>query len=484
MDIKRCGLGVEEPVFHPATDIQAIVQDFYTKGIAFIKGCNEMTLADLAGQFGIIVRPRHEKLSGTGISHIRFAPALIGKGYSNAELFFHTDRSGWDHPPDILISTLNSKSVDGGESLLADTSRILKEIKEQGDGLYELITDAKNSSFRNDDGVFVPRQIFDEETDIFRFRFDDGIMLSPALVLRFRQMYEIFYRNSFAVALQEGEGYFLNNHKFLHGRTGFTGSRELLRVLVNLPSPMSAVTILFDVDGTLCRSEEMSVDAFFSCLTDVSGKYIAHANTTVSLHGRTDLGLLQGILDFHDVKDKASVIEKFLQLHPEYLEKSMQKGFLSVPCEGVLDTLEWVAAKKQTLQAPTLRVGLMTGNSCANALLKLKAAGINTDIFDLSISAFGDSHIDRISLIEDSMAKLRAKDGAGFDESKVVVVGDTPLDIECAKKAGCAVVAVASGNYPLEDLAMHEPDHACTRISESKNYLESYLHPSVPVMSG
>lgn len=382
------------------------------------------------------------------------------------------------------MSTLKSKSIDGGESLLADTSLILNEVKKRGDGLYELLTDAKNSSFRSDDGVFVPRPIFDEKSGMFRFRFDDGIQISPALVLRFQQMYDIFYHNSFAIGLQEGQGYFLNNHKFMHGRTSFTGSRELLRALVHLPSPMAVVTILFDIDGTLCRSEEMSVDAFFSCLTEVSGKAITHANTTVSLHGRTDLGLLQGILDFHDVESKASVTERFFQLHPGYLQKSLEKGLLPEPCEGVLDTLEWVAANKKTLQAPALRVGLMTGNSRSNALLKLKAAGIDTELFDHSVSAFGDSHVDRISLTEDSMAKLRERDGPNFDERKVVIVGDTPLDIECAKKAGCAVVAVASGNYDLDDLAVLKPDHACEQISELKAYLDSYLHPSVPIMSG
>ncbi|KAL6237706.1 hypothetical protein BDW75DRAFT_228556 [Aspergillus navahoensis] len=478
MDINRCGLGIQEPVFRLPSDLQGIQEDFYEHGIAFLKECDEAKLSKLAGQLGEVVRPRNEKISGTGISNIRFEPSLVGKGYSSDELYFHTDRSGWDRPPRILVSTLKSKSTSGGASMLADTTRILQDIKEQGEDFYELLTNAKYSSFRSDDGAFVPRPIFDQSSGLFRFRFDDGIQLSASLVIRFPQLFDAIYRNSFAVALDEGQGYLLDNHRYLHGRTSFTGSRELLRALVNPPPARSVVTILFDIDGTLCRSEEMSVDAFYSCLSDIVGKPITHDNTTVSLHGRTDLGLLREILDFHKVESKASVTEKFLESHPKYLQASLEKGFNSVACQGVKDMLEWLVAKKKNSNSPILKLGLLTGNSRSNALLKIRAAGIDTDIFDLSISAFGDTHADRISLIQDSMNKLRARDGPDLRESKVIIVGDTPLDIECAKKAGCAVVAVASGNYNMDDLAMLEPDHACAQIGESKAYLDSHLSPS------
>ncbi|KAL4920936.1 hypothetical protein BDW62DRAFT_220372 [Aspergillus aurantiobrunneus] len=486
MDVTRCGLGTKDPVFYPASEFQKILEAFHNDGIAFIEGCDEDRLGQLASQFGEIVKPRNEKTNGTGISNIRFAPTLVGKGYSAEELVFHSDRSGWEQPPRILLSTLKSKSTEGGASLLADSVRILKDIKEQADGLYDLLASPKHASFCSDDGVFVPRPVFDEGSGLFRFRFDDSIQLSASLAIRLPELFDIIYRNSFAVALQEGQGYLVDNHRFLHGRTSFTGSRELLRALVNLPPAKPVVTILFDIDGTLCRSDELSIDAYYSCLSDVVGKVVTLENTNVSLHGRTDLGLLHDVLDYHQVDSKTSVVENFLQLHPEYLQKSLDNGFLSVSCQGVTDTLEWLMAKKKTLASPTLSVGLLTGNSRPNALLKLRAAGIDTGIFDLSISSFGDTHVDRISLIQDSMAKLRARDGPNLHlhGSKVIIVGDTPLDIECAKKAGCTVVAVASGNYNVDDLARLEPHHVCVQIGESKAYIDSHLGASVPIVGG
>ncbi|KAL2868584.1 HAD-like domain-containing protein [Aspergillus lucknowensis] len=479
MDINRCGLGTTGPTFYSITCNEVIKMELRKNGIAFLSIDDGESLRKLGNEHGVVIRPRNEGPDGSGISNIRFAPSLVGKGYSSDALYFHTDRSGWDVPPHLLGSSLKSRSAAGGESILADTRCIVKEIKEMNDGLYELLTSSKHASFRSDDDVFVPRPIYDEKSGIFRFRFDDGIQLSAPLVLRFTQLLEIFFRHSFTVALKEGQGYLLDNHRYLHARTSFTGSRELLRVLAY--TPQMIVTILFDIDGTLCRSEDLSVDAYYNCLSDIVGTPITQANTTVNLHGRTDLGLLYDILDHHKVDSKAPVVERFLQLHPEYLQKSLEMGFASAPCAGAGDIIEWLAKKQNTLKTSILRVGLLTGNSCPNALLKLRAAGINTDIFDLSISSFGDTHVDRHSLVEDAMTKIRVRNGPDSPESKVIVVGDTPLDVECAKQAGCAVVAVATGNYSMEELAALKPDHICAQLDESKAYFDSQLESLSPV---
>lgn len=323
------------------------------------------------------------------------------------------------------------------------------------------------------------RPIYDETTGLFRFRFDDSIHLSASLVALFPRLFKILYRNAFAVELQQGQGYLLDNHRFLHGRTAFTGSRELLRALVNFPPPQPTINLLFDIDGTLCRSEDLSVDAFYTCLTDLVGRPITHANTSVGLHGRTDLGLLYDILDHHGVQPKSCIAKRFFQAHPSYMQKSLDKGLFAASCRGVTEILGWLTGKRETLTTPILRIGLMTGNSKTNALLKLKSAGINTAIFDLAVSSFGDVHNDRLSLIEDSMTKIRARDGRDLPKSKTIVIGDTPLDVECAKKAGCAVVAVASGNYGLDDLAALEPDSAVSYIGEAKDFLQSHFVPSI-----
>ncbi|GAQ06886.1 hypothetical protein ALT_4207 [Aspergillus lentulus] len=427
MDVTQCGLGPQSPEFHLASDIDGVRQDLFTKGIAFVEECDETSLVHLGNQLGEIVRPRNEKTHGSGISHIRFAPDLTGKGYSSEELFFHTDRSGWDEPPGILMSTLKSRSEAGGESLLADGYRVLKALRQEDEELYDLITNSKHTSFRSDDEVFVPRAIFDRRRGILRFSFDDSIQLSASMP----------------------------------------------------HAPRREMVVLFDIDGTLCRSEELSIDAYFSCVSAVVGKTITHANTPVNLHGQTDLSLLHSILDYHGVDDKSLLTETFFQLHPQYPEDSNARGLPAVPCPGAREMLGWLTEYRDKHCYPPIHIGLLTGNSRPNALLKLRAAGIDTSTFDLEISSFGDVHPDRHTLFHDSFAKLQACYGLGINAHNIIIVGDTPLDVECAKQSGCSVIAVATGSYKVDDLALLQPDFCCSQLLEAKDFLAlMFIHSS------
>ena len=48
--------------------------------------------------------------------------------------------------------------------------------------------------------------------------------------------------------------------------------------------------------------------------------------------------------------------------------------------------------------------------------------------------------------------------GHRFAPADVLVIGDTPLDVECARAFGAVAVAVATGFHPREELAALGPD--------------------------
>lgn len=56
------------------------------------------------------------------------------------------------------------------------------------------------------------------------------------------------------------------------------------------------------------------------------------------------------------------------------------------------------------------------------------------------------------------MAEAELLVGQPVDRTAVVVVGDTPADIEVARTARVAVVAVATGRWAATDLAASVPD--------------------------
>ncbi|GAP90669.1 putative haloacid dehalogenase-like hydrolase [Rosellinia necatrix] len=485
MDVAGCGLGVVAPEFTDAGDFQKIRERFYKDGVAFIENCDEDRLIAFTKSLGVAVRPRNETTNGTGVSNIRCVPGLAGKGYSSEELFFHTDRSGWDQPPRILATAVKTASAEGGHSLLVDGLQLVKHIRMHEPFLYRLITSSQYSSFKADDGSFKPRPIFDEATGILRIRFDDGIQLSASLIENFPRLRTLIYQNAYATRLSEGQSYVVDNYRFLHGRTSFTGSRELLRILavphvagVGRPGNYRPKKfVLFDVDGTVCRSEELSVDAFYRCISDVADKDISPDNTKVNLHGQTDLSLVKDMLQYHGIdEDKISQLtQEFLRKHPSYLKDSAARGFRSKPCSDMHNTLSWLDSLQTSGSGLEGYLGLLTGNSRPNALLKIEEAGLPTALFDLDISAFGDSCPSRVALFHDSIRHIESKYSSSLNAQDVLLVGDTPLDIECAKKVGCKVLAVATGNYTAEVLKTYDPDFICDTLIEGKQFIKTFL---------
>jgi phosphoglycolate phosphatase-like HAD superfamily hydrolase len=378
------------------------------------------------------------------------------------------------------MTTLKVQAETGGFSLFVDTHHVVDELRLRNTALYNLITSSKFSSFRSDNGSFQPRPIYDERTGIFRYRFDDGIQLSASLVEQLPKLRNIFYQHAFAVELKPGQCYVADNHRFLHGHTSFTGSRELLRVLAHPHPALTRKFILFDVDGTLCRAEALSIDAYYRCITDASGREITHENTKVNLHGQTDVSLLHDILRYHNVPEaeRDEVVKTFFDLHPQYLRDSLQKnGCDSIACPQVQEVLDWLPKESDSYGRP-ICIGLLTGNSKPNSLLKISAAGLSTNMFDLSISSFGDVHPTRTSLVRNSMRKIEAQHGIPIQPSDIVLIGDTPLDVQCARETGCRVVAVASGNYDKSSLIPFNPDFACDRLIEATDFLSTFLKAS------
>ena len=49
---------------------------------------------------------------------------------------------------------------------------------------------------------------------------------------------------------------------------------------------------------------------------------------------------------------------------------------------------------------------------------------------------------------------------------EVLVIGDTPLDVECGKKIDARVLAVATGGFPVDQLEAHKPTWAVRDLTE------------------
>lgn len=116
---------------------------------------------------------------------------------------------------------------------------------------------------------------------------------------------------------------------------------------------------------------------------------------------------------------------------------------------GVIELLEKLRAR------PHLVLALLTGNISRGARLKLEHYGV-WHFFEFG--AFADDHADRNQLGEFARARAREKHGRAFAPAEIDVIGDTPRDIACGKALGARTIAIATGTWPREKLAEHQPD--------------------------
>jgi phosphoglycolate phosphatase-like HAD superfamily hydrolase len=105
---------------------------------------------------------------------------------------------------------------------------------------------------------------------------------------------------------------------------------------------------------------------------------------------------------------------------------------------GVRDVLESLAGRDD------VRSLLLTGNTEAGARAKLAHYGLDGLIADGAFCRPGD---DRAAIARRARALL---DGVG--EDRLLVIGDTPADVSCARAIGVRCLAVATGTYSAAEL--------------------------------
>jgi len=208
------------------------------------------------------------------------------------------------------------------------------------------------------------------------------------------------------------------------------------------------VLLLFDIDGTLLQGTTQPVgQAMRAALEEVHGVDLSAIRTRIPTAGRTDGEIARAILldagvstariDALAERVRATCCQLCTRLIPDDLTDAV--------LPGVRELLDWLSEQED------VTLGLLAGNYEPIARLKLRRAGIGW-AFAPGQGAFGSDSEDRAAL--PAIARRRAGTGeAPHPRRNTVVIGDTPLDIACARADGVRCVAVASGSYTSEALA-------------------------------
>lgn len=200
--------------------------------------------------------------------------------------------------------------------------------------------------------------------------------------------------------------------------------------------------ILFDIDGTLVLTGRAGMRAMNLACRDIV--QTDDAMRGVNFAGRTDWSIFDDVMRKYGRTLDAPLLDELRRSYVRHLADEIQhRG------EGVKDVMPGIPELLGTLAGrDDVALALLTGNFIESARIKLEH-------FDLwspfSFGAFADDAIDRNLLVPVAFARAR-EHGHDPRHERVIVIGDTPLDVECARAGGVRALGVATGSHSVDEL--------------------------------
>lgn len=220
--------------------------------------------------------------------------------------------------------------------------------------------------------------------------------------------------------------------------------------------------LLFDLDGTLLLTGGAGTRSF-------ERSFLKHYGVTINtqgvrMDGKTDPAIARELLSLYGLPSDDPAVEKILSGYVEALESEVAAS----PGYHVLQDVE--EALKELSQRKDVVIGLATGNLEAGARIKLERGNLNQFF---PFGGFGSDSEDRTEIVRIAVRRGKEYAKEDFGPADIVVIGDTPRDVDAGKAAGVKVLAVASGSFDLEALRACFPDAVVKSLSNPSDWLTS-----------
>ena len=207
----------------------------------------------------------------------------------------------------------------------------------------------------------------------------------------------------------------------------------------------AADAYLFDIDGTLLNTRDgVHYYSFRNVLKNIFG--IDASLEGVPVHGNTDVGILRAVIRRAGISDAS--FEERLPLIVEQMSDEVESKRAEIRadlCPSIPELLD-------SLRASGKLLGIVTGNFERIGWAKLAATGLN---HYFSFGSFSNQNELRADIFRAAQREAQSRLGP---KATTYVFGDTPSDIAAAREAGLPIISVATGIYPLNELAALRPD--------------------------
>lgn len=201
--------------------------------------------------------------------------------------------------------------------------------------------------------------------------------------------------------------------------------------------------VLWDIDGTLICHSTVGPLLYDQAVAEVTGRVSA---TPGDLRGSTDPEIVANKLTSVGVDPDRFLVSQILCRLEELLRRAASNGEWSARLlPGVAEILSAVNDRKSVVSS------VLTGSTRDNAMTKLRFGGLLRWL-NLSVGAFGSDDADRNALIPVVLQRFAECFGLEADLPAMVIVGDTPADLSCARAGGAQCLLVATGRFTPPEL--------------------------------
>ncbi len=225
--------------------------------------------------------------------------------------------------------------------------------------------------------------------------------------------------------------------------------------------------ILWDIDGTLLLTGKAGIAALKEAIKQRFGK--KDYEFTHGLAGRTDSFIIKEAVT--DIKgrcaagDAAGLLITYNQLLPRFMDNPNGKVL-----PHVITTLQYLTQKPEEYTNTVL-----TGNCMHAAYTKLKYYHLES-YFSHQHSVFGEISEERNLLAAAALQKIQMLDPQVNPTEDIIIVGDTPHDVACAKAIGAkSIIILAGGFYSLEEIHACQPWKILPELPTSPEEFEEIL---------
>jgi phosphoglycolate phosphatase len=228
--------------------------------------------------------------------------------------------------------------------------------------------------------------------------------------------------------------------------------------------------ILWDIDHTLMETGGVGSEIYAAAFQKVTGRALEQM---ADVSGRTEPVIFRETLARHGIEDTGYLFGQFADEQARgYAERADEMRQRGRALPGAAEALATLARRDDAVQS------VLTGNTRPSAQIKLAVFGLDGPL-DLDAGAYGTDSDTRADLVDIARRRAAQRTGHMFGPQSTVLIGDTPADVAAAHDGGARIIAVATGNSSVDDLAAAGAPTALADLTDTSALLAA-LYPGEP----